>query len=118
MNAISKQAMLAHAASAPRDFVQHPPQAMDRVTFNTPDDGVMAGYVAMISQHLGNGQRFAWVELDNTISGQFHGVLLTDIVSCDDCGGERRQALADPSVRRLCLGDYSGRLADELNTVR
>jgi hypothetical protein len=29
----------------------------------------LAGYVSVIRQHLGNGQKFAWVELDNELAG-------------------------------------------------
>jgi len=116
MNAILKSTAIHATADVmmPRDFVVRPPRPMDRITFNTPDDGVLAGYVSMIARHIGNGQKFAWVELDDALSGQFRGVPLVDILSCDDCGGERRNALADPSVRRLCLADYSGQLIDAM----
>ncbi len=100
-----------------RDFVMQPPQPLDRITFNTPDDGVLAGYVSAIRQHLGNGQRFAWIELDNELAGQFHGVPLVDIISCDDCGAARRQASAVNNARRLCLVDFSGNVADEMRSV-
>jgi len=92
-----------------RDFVMQPPQALDRITFNTPDDGVLAGYVSVIRQHLGNGQRFAWVELDNELAGQFRGVPLADILTCDDAGGTRRN-MPNHEARRLCLSDYSEKL--------
>ncbi|MET3433572.1 hypothetical protein ABIC71_003074 [Herbaspirillum seropedicae] len=91
-----------------RDFVMEPPHPLDRITFNTPDDGVLAGYVSVIRQHLGNGQRFAWVELDNELAGQFRGVPLADIISCDDEGTARRNAPSCAESRRLCLADYSG----------
>lgn len=97
-------------SSKPRDFVMQPPQTLDRITFNTPDDGVLAGYVSVIRQHLGNGQRFAWVELDNELAGQFRGVPLADVIACDDAGGVRRCAASDAKSRRLCLADYSGGL--------
>lgn len=96
-----------------RDFVMLPPQALDRITFNTPDDGVLAGYVSVIRQHLGNGQKFAWVELDNELAGKFRGVPLADILTCDDAGDLRRTA-ANRETKRLCLGDYSGNLAIEM----
>ena len=96
-----------------RDFVMLPPQALDRITFNTPDDGVLAGYVSVIRQHLGNGQKFAWVELDNELAGQFRGVPLADILTCDDAGDLRRNT-ANRETRRLCLGDYSGNLGVEM----
>ncbi|QJQ03937.1 hypothetical protein C798_19920 [Herbaspirillum rubrisubalbicans Os34] len=99
------------------DFVMQPPQSLDRITFNTPDDGVMAGYVSVIRQHLGNGQRFAWVELENELAGQFRGVPLVDIVSSDDSGAVRRQVAAVNDARRLCLADFSGTLADQLRVV-
>ena len=35
----------ATTSGKPRDFVMQPPQSLDRITFNTPDDGVLAGYV-------------------------------------------------------------------------
>ena len=95
-----------------RDFVMQPPQALDRITFNTPDDGVLAGYVSVIRQHLGNGQKFAWVELDNELAGQFRGVPLADILTCDDAGGLRRN-MPDHEARRLCLSDYSEKLKSE-----
>jgi hypothetical protein len=60
MNAPVKFDVIATTSSKPRDFVMQPPQSLDRITFNTPDDGVLAGYVSVIRQHLGNGQRFAW----------------------------------------------------------
>lgn len=101
-------------ASTPRDFVMQPPQSRDRITFDTPDDGVLAGYVSVIRQHLGNGQRFAWVELDNELAGQFRGVPLADIISCDDAGAIRRHTAHDSGIRHLCLGDYSSTLAAQL----
>lgn len=133
MNAIAKPAMFDgvesyvakyHAKaqatiSAPqRDFVAQPPRTQDRITFNTPDDGVLAGYVAAIRPHVGNGERFAWVELDNELAGQFRGVPLAAIVTCDDCGAARRQAAVVNDMGRLCLTDYSGALADRLRAVR
>jgi len=97
------------ATSKPRDFVTQPPQSMDRITFNTPDDGVLAGYVSVIRQHLGNGERFAWVELDNELTGLYRGVPLTNILTCDDAGDLRRNT-SNREARRLCLSDYSGKL--------
>lgn len=94
-----------------RDFVMLPPQPLDRITFNTPDDGVLAGYVSVIRQHLGNGERFAWVELDNELSGMFRGVPLADILTCDDAG-DRRRNTPNGEAKRLCLGDYSTNLID------
>ncbi|AON55745.1 hypothetical protein [Herbaspirillum seropedicae] len=116
MNALVKFDLIT-AAGKSRDFVMQPPLPMDRITFNTPDDGVLAGYVAVIRQHLGNGQRFAWVELDKELAGQFRGVPLADIIACDDCGAARRQAAAANDAHRLCLTDYSGTLADQLRAV-
>lgn len=106
------------STSQPRDFVMQPPQTLDRITFNTPDDGVLAGYVSVIRQHLGTGERFAWVELDNEPVGLFRGVPLADIISCDDAGDGRRHAAVDGASRRLFLADYSGNLADELRTAQ
>ncbi|UWE15095.1 hypothetical protein [Herbaspirillum huttiense] len=102
--------------SKPRDFVMQPPQTLDRITFNTPDDGVLAGYVSVIRQHLGNGERFAWVELDNELAGQFRGVPLADIITCDDAGSVRHNAAANGHSRRLYLADYSGSLANDLRS--
>ncbi len=93
-----------------RDFVMLPPQPLDRITFNTPDDGVLVGYVSVIRQHLGNGERFAWVELDNELAGQFRGVPMADIITCDDAGAARRTGDTTGKARSLCLGDYSGSL--------
>jgi hypothetical protein len=95
-----------------RDFVMHPPRSLDRITFNTPDDGVLAGYVSVIRQHLGNGERFAWVELDNELAGQFRGVPLADIITCDDSGAARRNNDATGQPRSLCLSDYSASLCE------
>lgn len=113
MNAPVKFHVIA-AASKSRDFVTQPPQSLDRITFNTADDGVLAGYVSVIRQHLGNGQRFAWVELDNEPAGQFRGVPLADIITCDDAGCVRHRAAANSESRRLCLADYSGGLAGDV----
>jgi hypothetical protein len=96
-----------------RDFVILPPQPLDRITFNTPDDGVLAGYVSVIRQHLGNGQKFAWVELDNELAGQCRGVPLAAILTCDDAGDLRRNT-ANRGGKRLCLSDYSCNLGDEI----
>lgn len=112
MNAPVKFDVIA-PASKPRDFVMQPPQTLDRITFNTPDDGVLAGYVSVIRQHLGNGERFAWVELDNEPAGLFRGVPLTDIISCDDTGDLRRNG-SSVQAKRLCLGDYSSNLRREI----
>ncbi len=101
-----------------RDFVMLPPRALDRITFSTPDDGVLTGYVSVIRQHLGNGQKFAWVELDNELAGQFRGVPLVDIICCDDMGDSRRPAAENGGSRRLCLADYSASLADELRAAQ
>ncbi|ALU90730.1 MULTISPECIES: hypothetical protein [Herbaspirillum] len=108
MNAAVKFNVIA-AASKPRDFVMQPPQTLDRITFNTPDDGVLAGYVSVIRQHLGNGERFAWVELDNEPAGQFRGVPLAAIITCDDAGDLRRNT-PNHEARRLCLSDHSEKL--------
>lgn len=132
MNAIAKPAMFAGAeryiakyqaktgrasSSSQRDFVEQPPQSLDQITFNTPDDGVLVGYVSVIRSHLGNGERFAWVELDNELAGQFRGVPLVDVLSCDDGGRGRRQAAANSGMRRLCLSDYSGVVVDGLRAL-
>jgi hypothetical protein len=102
-------------ASKTRDFVMQPPQTLDRITFNTPDDGVLAGYVSVIRQHLGNGERFAWVELDNEPAGLFRGVPLADILTCDDAGDLRRNT-PNRETRRLCLSDYSANIIDRGRT--
>jgi len=110
MNAPVKFDVIA-ATSKPRDFVMQPPQSLDRITFNTPDDGVLAGYISVIRQHLGNGERFAWVELDNEPAGLFRGVPLADILTCDDAGDLRRNTPSS-EARRLCLSDYSANIID------
>ncbi|WP_432239928.1 hypothetical protein [Herbaspirillum robiniae] len=118
MNAITKATMTAHAtALPPRDFNLQPPRSHDRITFKTADDGEQAGYVSKLGRHIGNGQLFAWVELDNALPGSFCAVLLTDVTSCDDCGAARRHAAAVNEARRLCLADYSGNLADHLRSM-
>lgn len=111
MNAAVKFDVITTTSSKPRDFVMQPPQSLDRITFNTPDDGVLAGYVSVIRQHLGNGERFAWVELDNEPAGLFRGVPLADILTCDDAGDLRRNT-PDREARRLCLSDYSANIID------
>mgnify|MGYP001077445493 CR=1 FL=1 len=113
MNAPVKFDVIA-TANQSRDFVRQPPQSLDRITFKTPDDGVLAGYVSVIRQHLGNGERFAWVELDNELAGQFRGVPLADIINCDDAGAIRHHTADASCVRHLCLGDYSSRLRREI----
>ncbi|MDR9850797.1 hypothetical protein RJO15_24435 [Herbaspirillum huttiense F1] len=113
MNAPVKFDVIA-PASKPRDFVLQPPQPLDRITFNTPDDGVLAGYVSVIRQHLGNGERFAWVEVENELAGQFRGVPLADILTCDDAGHTRYFASSCRKEHRLCLSDYSSTLAAQL----
>lgn len=118
MNAAQKAITPYSVFIPPRDFVTQPPRTQDRITFNTPDDGVLAGFVAAIRHHLGNGERFAWVELDSELIGQFRGVPLADIISSDDCGGARRQAAAANDARRLCLTDFSGALGDQLRAVK
>lgn len=105
------------AVRKPRDFVMQPPQSLDRITFITPDDGILAGYVSVIRQHLGNGQRFAWVELDNELAGQFRGVPLVDIITCDDGGSTRHRVASNSHSRRLCLADYSVGLTAGLQAV-
>ncbi|MGO0789622.1 hypothetical protein ACTOWA_07110 [Herbaspirillum seropedicae] len=109
MNAAVKIDVIA-TASKPRDFVMQPPKTLDLITFNTPDNGVLTGYVSVIRQHLGNGQRFAWVELDSDLAGQFRGVPLADIITCDDAGTARRQVATNGQVRGMCLSDYSNKL--------
>ncbi len=95
-----------------RDFNLQPPRPMDRITFSTADEGVQAGYVSMLSRHIGNGQRFAWVEMDAALPGAFRAVLLTDILTCDDSGIRPGSAPALPPVRRRYLGDFSTQLND------
>lgn len=109
MNASVKFDVIA-PASKPRDFVMQPPKTLDRITFNTPDDGVLAGYVSVIRQHLGNGERFAWVELENEPAGLFRGVPLADIITSDNLGFGRQASWRSLSVRRLYLADFGTRL--------
>ncbi len=109
MNAALKATTAITAFIPPRDFVMNPPRAHDRITFNTSDDGVLAGYVSIIRQHLGNGQRFAWVEVENELAGLFRGVPLADIITCDDSGLGRRAVRNSTSIRPLYLADFSAR---------
>lgn len=119
MNAITNATMTAHAAAVPpRDFNLQPPRSHDRITFDTSDDGELAAYVSKLGRHIGNGQLFAWVELDNALPGSFRAVLMSDVKSCDDCGAARRLAAVVNEHRRLCLADFSGTLADQLRAVR
>jgi hypothetical protein len=69
-----------------RDFVALPPAVGDRITFKTSDEGELAGYVAAFRPHLGNGELFAWVELDHQWPGMFRGVPLADIETADGFG--------------------------------
>src|SRR5450830_1710043 len=85
-----------------RDFVAQPPAVGDRVTFKTSDDGELAGYVAAFRPHLGNGELFAWVELDHQWPGMFRGVPLRDIESADGFGRslDLARSLATGHARR------------------
>src|SRR5450830_771866 len=69
-----------------RDFIALPPAVGDRITFKTSDEGGLAGYVAAFRPHLGNGEIFAWVELDHQWPGMFRGVPLGDIETADGFG--------------------------------
>src|SRR5450830_1008802 len=69
-----------------RDFVAQPPAVGDRITLRTSDEGELAGYVAAFRPHLGNGELFAWVELDHQWPGTFRGVPLGDIETADGFG--------------------------------
>jgi len=93
----------------PRDFVVNPPAVGDRVTFNTPDDGVLAGFVSAFRSHLGNGEVFAWVELDHQWQGLFRGVPLRDIESADGFGRglDLGRSLATGNFREQYLCDFS-----------
>ena len=98
-----------------RDFVAQPPAVGDRVTFKTSDDGELAGYVAAFRPHLGNGELFAWVELDHQWPGMFRGVPLADIESADGFGRglDLRRSLVtgnEMAFRKLYLCDYSNLL--------
>ena len=62
-----------------RDFIECPPTIGERITFNTHDDGIQAGFVSAFRTHLGNGEVFAWVELDHDLPGMFRAVPLRDI---------------------------------------
>jgi len=110
MNAPVKFNVIA-PANKPRDFVMQPPQSMDRITFNTSDDGVLAGYVSVIRQHLGNGERFAWVELDNELAGQFRGVPLADIITCDGGRSMRLCRAFNREEKSLYLANFSNVLS-------
>jgi hypothetical protein len=99
-----------------RDFVALPPAVGDRITFNTSDEGELVGYIAAFRPHLGNGELFAWVELDHQWPGMFRGVPLGDIQSADGFGrgldlhrslvtGNRQSG----STRYLC--DFSSALS-------
>jgi hypothetical protein len=95
-----------------RDFVVHPPAIGDRITFKTSDEGELAGYIAAFRPHLGNGEIFAWVEMDHQWPGMFRGVPLGDIETADGFG--RGLDLPRPLVtgnpvdfRKLYLCDFS-----------
>jgi len=95
-----------------RDFNLHPPRPLDRITFSTADEGVQGGYVSMLSRHIGNGQRFAWVEMDAALPGAFRAVLLTDVLTCDDAGISPGGVATMPTARRRYLGDFSNQIDD------
>jgi len=97
------------AATMPvkRDFVTLPPAIGDRITFNTPDDGLLAGFVSAFRSHLGNGEVFAWVELDQEWTGMFRGVPLHNIESADGFGRGLGNAMAPGDFRRQYLCDFS-----------
>lgn len=98
-----------------RDFVMMPPAIGDRVTFNTPDDGMLAGFVSAFRSHLGNGEVFAWIELDHPWPGMFRGVPLRDIETADDFGRGLdlpRSLVTKNGVEfhKMYLCDYSNRV--------
>ena len=95
-----------------RDFVALPPSIGDRITFRTSDDGELAGYIAAFRPHLGNGELFAWVELDHQWPGMFRGVPLSDIETADGFGRglDLPRSLATGNAldfRKLYLCDFS-----------
>lgn len=90
-----------------RDFVALPPAIGDRITFATPDDGLLAGFVSALRPHLGNGEVFAWVELDESWAGTFRGVPLRDIQSSDGFGRYLSQTVTPDDFKRLYLCDFS-----------
>jgi hypothetical protein len=83
MNLLQKKT---NTTTTKRDFVALPPAVGDRITFKTSDDGELAGFVSAFRPHLGNGELFAWVELDHQWPGMFRGVPLADIESADGFG--------------------------------
>lgn len=95
-----------------RDFVAQPPAVGDRITFRTSDEGELAGYVAAFRPHLGNGELFAWVELDHQWPGTFRGVPLGDIETADGFGRglDLSRSLVtggELQFRKMYLCDYS-----------
>lgn len=113
MNArVESLPLAATAYVTARDFVATPPAIGDRVAFNTPDDGVLAGFVSAFRSHLGNGEVFAWVELDHQWQGMFRGVPLRDIVSADGFGRGldigRSLATGNPRASYIC--DFSSKI--------
>src|SRR5450830_194103 len=107
MNARVENLPVLAASVPPRDFVMHPPVIGDRVTFYSPDDGVLAGFVSAFRSHLGNGEVFAWVDLDQEWAGMFRGVPLRDIESADGFGCSLGNAMASGDFRRQYLCDFS-----------
>src|SRR5450830_1314253 len=92
-----------------RDFVTLPPTIGDRITFNTPDDGLLGGFVSAFRSHLGNGEVFAWVELEGSWTGTFRGVPLRNIETADGFGrnGHLHQAMTTDEFRRQYLCNFS-----------
>ena len=105
---------LTRTTAIKRDFVAQPPVIGDRITFKTSDEGELAGYIAAFRPHLGNGEIFAWVEMDHQWPGMFRGVPLGDIETADGFGRrlDLRRSLVTGSeleFRKMYLCDFSSR---------
>ena len=57
----------------------------NRVTFDS-DDGVLAGFVNDLRRDLGNGEPYAWIEIDHQWRGMFRAVPLSAILTSERIG--------------------------------
>ncbi|NKI68115.1 hypothetical protein GN109_01675 [Collimonas pratensis] len=54
----------------------------DHVTFDT-DEGIQTGFVNGLRRDIGNGELYAWIELDHQWPGIFHAVPVSAILTTD-----------------------------------
>lgn len=74
----------------------------NRVTFDS-DDGVLAGFVNDLRRDLGNGEPYAWVDIDHQWRGMFRAVPLSAMLTSERIG--------PPSVMHVGVDWAAGRQA-------